>query len=31
MVQAISIVKTLGVGSAAALRGVDLRLPSGKR
>jgi uncharacterized membrane protein len=31
MVQAISIVKTLGVGSAAALRGVDLRLPSAER
>jgi uncharacterized membrane protein len=30
MVQAISIVKAIGVGSAAALRGVDLRLPSEK-
>ncbi len=28
MVQAISIVKAIGVGSGAALRGVDLRLPS---
>jgi uncharacterized membrane protein len=27
MVQAISIVKAIGVGSGAALRGVDLRLP----
>jgi uncharacterized membrane protein len=31
MVQAISIVKALGVGSAAALRGVDLRLPNAER
>ena len=30
MVQAISIVKAIGVGSAAALRGVDLRLPSAR-
>ena len=30
MVQAISIVKAIGVGSAAALRGVDLRPPSAK-
>ena len=28
MVQAMSIVKAIGVGSAAALRGVDLKLPS---
>jgi uncharacterized membrane protein len=28
MVQAMSIVKAMGVGSSAALRGVDLRLPS---
>ncbi len=28
MVQAISIVKPIGVGFGAALRGVDLRLPS---
>jgi uncharacterized membrane protein len=28
MVQAISIVKAMGVGSGALLRGVDLRLPS---
>jgi uncharacterized membrane protein len=28
MVQAISIVKAIGVGSGALLRGVDLRLPS---
>jgi uncharacterized membrane protein len=28
MVQAMSIVKAIGVGSGAALRGVDLRLPS---
>ncbi len=28
MVQAISIVKAIGLGSGAALRGVDLRLPS---
>ncbi len=27
MVQAMSIVKAIGVGSAAALRGVDLKLP----
>ena len=31
MVQAISIVKAIGVGSGAALRGVDLRLPSADR
>jgi len=31
MVQAISIVKAIGVGSAAALHGVDLKLPSEKR
>jgi uncharacterized membrane protein len=28
MVQAMSIVKAIGVGSGAALRGVDLKLPS---
>jgi uncharacterized membrane protein len=28
MVQAMSIVKAIGAGSSAALRGVDLRLPS---
>jgi uncharacterized membrane protein len=28
MVQAMSIVKAIGVGSRAALRGVDLKLPS---
>ena len=27
MVQAMSIVKAIGVGSGAALRGVDLKLP----
>ena len=31
MVQAISIVKAIGIGSGAALRGVDLRLPSADR
>jgi uncharacterized membrane protein len=30
MVQAMSIVKAIGVGSSAALRGVDLKLPSAK-
>jgi hypothetical protein len=29
MVQAMSIVKAIGVGTGAALRGVDLRLPEG--
>ena len=29
MIQAMAIVKRLGVGSAAALRGVDLTLPAG--
>jgi hypothetical protein len=28
MVQAMSIVKAIGVGSGAALRGVDLKMPS---
>ena len=28
MVQAMSIVKAIGVGSGSALRGVDLKLPS---
>jgi uncharacterized membrane protein len=28
LVQAMSIVKAMGAGSSAALRGVDLRLPS---
>jgi hypothetical protein len=31
MVQAMSIVKAIGVGSSAALRGVDLKLPSTDR
>jgi uncharacterized membrane protein len=31
MVQAISIVKAIGVGSGAALRGVNLTLPSLER
>ena len=29
MVQAMAIVKHIGVGSAEALRGADLRLPAG--
>ena len=29
MVQAVAIVKHVGVGSAEALRGADLRLPAG--
>jgi hypothetical protein len=31
MVQAMSIVKAIGVGSSVALRGVDLKLPSKDR
>ena len=31
MVQAMSVVKAIGVGSSAALRGVDLKLPSTDR
>ena len=29
MVEAMSLVKSIGAGSGAALRGVDLKLPSG--
>ena len=31
MVEAMSLVKSIGAGSGAALRGVDLKLPSGHR